>query len=445
MRRSVLMLVLLLPAVLANAVSPKWGFTRGAFGVGVSQFQLEIGGGMSTTVNVWYPVKRRASNSADDYAATVQRVQFPAETTSLSSPRGMALDALPARGPFPLILQIHGGPGPVPAPTDINGLFHAPLNEIVAASGFVVASYTRRNWALGPLAADDAAAVIEEVQARFPEVDRDVIGLAGESHGATEVLELATRGDTRIRGLLLQDAGATSASRPGQIEEITAPVLLLSGSALSDQLRIDEFFEAAERALPRYLVGFNTVSHAAFMSGFCQWTEHTRAIELQRQFDLGLSPLQEPLIQPSPSSSGIQAFISWNFASIFGNPPLGSGSEFCETVGTDNPLLSTDLDGDGIADGYTGTNFLGERVLAGHEVNKLHARFAVAFWKVHLKGDRRYARFLSGRYAARDSRVSLEKIPSKRRRACLRADHLRGQRSQARAQSAFYKSHCTSP
>ncbi len=401
----------------ADPVNPSG---KGPHDIGFISYQLPLMPAGVTTVNVWYPIGAASVGVTPVEYQGVLSSPFGTESVVFPSPLGATQDAQIEVGSFPMVVQTHGG-GPVTA-GDTQGLAHTRNQEILASHGLVAVSYTRRNFSLR----SDTDLVIASVLSRFPtDVDGNNIGIAGESFGSRDALSYGAGvslpqfafelpADPRVKAILVQDAGLPTSTSQAQLEAMTVPLMLFSGSLLSGVNGAQALFNDSLQSLKKYHARFTGVSHLSFASSSCDQLAAARAQALLAQFAAGVNPPVEPLTTPLPpvfpggSVSGLNAFFSWNFISVSGNPALGQASEFCAKAGVDNSILSSDLDGDGTNDQYTGVNASGDPVLPAAEVNDLHARFATAFWKFHLSEDNKYKRFLHKFAGKHDDRFDFE-------------------------------------
>jgi hypothetical protein len=395
---------------------------QGEFDVGFTSRNVMLPGGVETTVNIWYPIAPASGSGGAVYHATTGGPGFTQTEIYIESPLRASHEAEIANGIFPLIVITHGG-GPVGLPDNTLGLVHMRLAELSASHGFVTLSYTKRRYPSSPAVGLNVEAAFNVALSLFPDsVDENNIGVLGSSAGGAEVVALAAGisvgsfhrdPDDRVKAAVLLDSAPLDPASPQQIADMKVPYILFSGSLLESYLGTDNFFEETVKVSPRRHVKLERLSHFAIESSSCDIENAKRNASLQKQITDGVVALVDPLTAITPSFSlpggdpgGISAYVLWNFTQI-GGLAIGELKEFCSTVGVDNPLLSTDFNGDGINDAYTGVDALGQPVLDIDATNSILTRYIIAHWKVYLAKDVGYSRFLTPGYVQKDPRVSV--------------------------------------
>lgn len=132
----------------------------------------------------------------------------PVEDISVIARDGeMAVAAVrkpPGKGPFPIVIYIHGGLMPRPLQLKEQSL-NGPTHVRFLAAGYVLVIATFRNRHKDPQALWDCLAIIEHVR-KMPQADPKSITLWGDSSGGSLVLELA--GETSLCAVAAQEPDA---------------------------------------------------------------------------------------------------------------------------------------------------------------------------------------------------------------------------------------------
>jgi acetyl esterase/lipase len=383
---------------------------RGPYNVGTTLFTATMSGGRVARAQVFYPTM-----ATPDPAATY-RVVVPAGFYDVRSRLGAAIDAVAVPGRFPLVAWDHGGAG-----GDQQRITQLPLHEHMATHGLVTIVAPHANDRA--VRARDLPILIAHALARSAQagdilhgsIDPERIGIGGYSSGGATALDVAAGWNRSaedpplppIRAMVLFEPGREV---PADLSSITTPYLFLRGTQLAlfaGGFSAQEFFDSllaqTPLALPRVEVRTPDAVHLNYQTGACDLIDHAR------EWALNTVPgIAEPLTTLTASSAAATAaFNNWNMGErLFATngAGFGGGRNVCNRVGVAS-VRSLDQDGDGETDSppfqpidpkYT------PRVAPEQEVMvELITHYTVAFYKRHLEGDERYARYLAPGWAIR--------------------------------------------
>jgi dienelactone hydrolase len=395
-----------LPARAAELFAPDG---PGPYTVGTARFTAAMTGGRLTTVQVFYPTTEEP-DCATTYTVTPAGGSSFDVTTLLCA----ASDAAAAPGPFPLIVQAHGGGAPGESHQLLSQL---PMHETLATHGFIVALALHSGNArdrvldLGVLTDRMLARNADPEDSLHGRIDPSRIGTGGLSAGGTSTFNFAAghtgfgiAPDRRLRAAVFYEPGQAGISF-ADAATLDIPYLIMGGDQFSSGLLVPELFETTTEAAPRIHVHTPGSLHISYATGHCHVNEAAREAAL-----LADPEIPEPLTTLLDGDRvAAQAYDLWNlgdrlFASL--GAGFGGGRHFCNRLGVQSVRSLDTSPADGFTDEPPFRTVDPPYVLApgvpSETMVPLVTLYTVAFFKVHLAGDHRYVRYLAPGYAARN-------------------------------------------